>query len=134
MKTIIRIGLLAVMAVGTSVLFSCAPPPVSIEKRISDFVSSLNGDRTDTYTNFDPSSPGSLASKTYWDTLFTASTPPFSYTPNPPNTSNSSAVDITVTGASGPSYSFRFVMANIGTISANWVIEHPQLPPGTTIL
>ena len=125
MKTWMRLGLLAVLAVATIVLFSCAPKPVSITDRISDFVSSLNGDRSDTYTNLDPSiivySLGKPSA--YWDTFFPQSYKQYSFAPNSPDTSNSSAVVVTIQGSSGPPYPCSFAMENIGTLSDNWVIH-----------
>jgi hypothetical protein len=123
-KNWIRLGLLAAVLAATSVLISCGPAPVSIEQRISTFVTSLNGSRTDTYTNIDPASPGySLtANAAYWNTLMTGTTGPYTYPA--PNTSNASSVTVVVTGASGPSHTFLFAFVNIGAISANWVIEH----------
>lgn len=134
MKNRIRIALLIVAATATTLLFSCAPPPISIEQRISDFISSLGGDRTDTYTNLDPSTGAYSLAKpaAFWTTAFGTSKP-YTYSPNPPNTSTASDVPITIyDGLSVNLGTFHFAMVNIGTASDNWVIHDIQLL-GTTI-
>ena len=135
MKTRMRNALLIVAATATTLLFNCALPPVSIEQRISDFVTSLNGDRSDTYTNLDPSiatySLGKPAA--YWDIIGPTTNVPFSYTPNPPVTSNPSDVEITISDNNGVVGLYKFVMVNIGTGSDNWVIHGLQTPPGTVV-
>jgi hypothetical protein len=132
-KTWIRLAVLAALAVAALYLNSCMLNKVSINDRINDFVSSINGNRSDTNRQFDPASSGYLTNATYWNTVFTLSTGPFTNTA--PNTSNPSSVAVTITGASGPAYNFVFSMVNIGAAgSDNWVIQHVQLPPGNQIL
>jgi len=134
MKTMARLGLLAAIAVATSLLISCAPKAVSITDRISDFVSSLNGDCSDTYTNLDPSIPMYNIGKvpSVWTAaLFPPGNKPYLFTPDPPVTSDPSAVDVTINGT-GYSIQYRFVMVDIGTLSENWVIHGLQLFPGPT--
>jgi hypothetical protein len=126
MKTRARIALLAIVGIATIALFSCAPAPVSIEDRISEFVSSLNGDRSDTYTNLDPGTAaygeGKIAS--FWDTAFDVrANAPFTYTPKSPDTSDPSDVEITVNDSAGFVGLYKFVMRNIGDASDNWVIK-----------
>ena len=123
MKSLIRPVLLAAVVVATSIFISCGPPPVSIEDRISSFVNSFNGSRTDTSSNFAPGTPGSRTDATYWNVALTASTPPYTFTPNPPDTSNPSSVSITVNGM-GASYPWHLSLVNNGTLSANWQISH----------
>ena len=133
MKVSMRIPLLVVAAAAALLLFSCADKPVSIEDRIADFFTSLNGDRSDTYTNLDPSTAAYSLTKpaSFWDTPFAVATKPYSYTPNPPSTSTPSDVQITVVDSSGPTTLYRFVMVNIGKASDNWVINDIQTPPGS---
>jgi hypothetical protein len=137
MKTRKRIALLIVAAIATTLLFSCAPKSVSIEERISDFFTSLNGDRTDTYTNLDPSTAAYSTGRAagFWTLPFGAqAAAPFTYSPNPPVTTDPSNVVLTVSDNGGiiaPDY--KFVMVNIGSGSDNWVISDIQHPAGATI-
>jgi hypothetical protein len=133
MKNRIRIALLIVAAIATTLLFSCAPPAVSIEQRISDFITSLNGDRTDTYTNLDPSTAAYSTTKPsgFWDTTFPGAKIPYSYSPNPPSTTTPTDVEITIYDKSAVTMGvFQFVMVNIGDKSDNWVIHDLMTPPG----
>jgi hypothetical protein len=131
-KTRMRIAFLIVAATATTLLFSCAPKPVSIEDRISDFVTSLNGDRTDTYTNLDPSTAAYSTTKdpAFWDTHFDKTKKPFTYSPNPPSTSVPTDVEITITDSTTIGIVYQFVMVNIGDKSDNWVISDLKTPPG----
>jgi hypothetical protein len=137
MKARMRIPLLLVAAAATVVLFSCAPKAVSIDDRIADFFTSLNGDRTDTYTNLDPSSAAYATARAagYWTSPFgPQSAAPFTYTPNPPVTTDPSNIVLTVSDSSGLlSPDYKFVMVNIGSGSDNWVISDIQHPAGATI-
>jgi hypothetical protein len=87
------------------------------------FVNSFNGSRTDTSSNFAPGTPGSITDATYWNAALIATTPPYTFTPNPPDTSNPSSVAITVNGTGG-SYSWHLSLVNNGALSANWQITH----------
>jgi len=131
-----RIALLFVAATATILLFSCGAKSTSIEERISDFVTSLNGNRSDTHTNLDPSTAAySTADATFWNnSIFGPSTNgPFTYAPNPPNTTTPSDVEITISDNIGPVGLFKFVMVNIGSSSDNWVINDIQRIPGGTL-
>ncbi len=88
------------------------------------FVNSFNGDRSDTSSNFAPATLGSVTDSTYWNTALTGTSAPYSFTPNPPNTSNPASVTITVSGTGGtfPAWTLSFV--NTGTLSDNWKIDH----------
>jgi hypothetical protein len=135
MRTGIRIALLAIVGIATIALFSCAPAPVSIEDRISEFVGSLDGDRSDTYKNLDPSTAAyGLVDVDFWDTEFGDRTnAPYSYTPKSPDTSDPSDVEINISDKSGPlggGDPYQFVMRNIGDASDNWVIKDIRLPAG----
>lgn len=130
--TLKRLVLLALVVATAGVLATCNLTPVSIADRIQSFVASLNGDRSDTHKNFEIATAGYLTDSTYWNILLTGSTPPYSYPA--PNTSNPSAVLVTITGATGPSYNFKLIMVNTGTVSENWMIQHLEFPPGTQIL
>ncbi len=135
MKASMRIPLLLVAAAATVVLFSCAPKAESIDERIADFFTSLNGDRIDTYTNLDPSTAAYSTGKPagFWDIPFGLKTAaPFTYTPNPPVTTDPSNIVLTVSengGTINPDY--KFVMVNIGSSADNWVMSDIQHP--TTI-
>jgi len=132
MKTSIRIPLLIVAATATILLFGCAAKSTSIDERIADFFTSLAGDRTDTYTNLDPSTSAYSLAKpsTFWDTPFPVASKPYTYSNL--NTTPSSDVTMTISdnvGAMGIG-PYHFVMVNIGTSSDNWVISDIQAPPG----
>ena len=133
MKTKIRIALLIVAAIAATLLFSCAPPAVSIDERISDFITSLNGDRTDTYTNLDPSTAAYSTTKSagFWNTTVFSATKPYTYSPTSPSESTPTDVEITIYDSSAVSLGvFQFVMVNIGDKSDNWVIHDLMTPPG----
>lgn len=136
MKTM-RIPLLVVATAATMLLFSCAEKAVSIEERIADFFTSLNGDRTDTYTNLNPGTTAYTTGKPagFWDIPFGLKTAdPFTYSPNPPVTTDPLNIVLTVSDNVGvlvPDY--KFVMVNIGSSSDNWVISDIQHPAGTSI-
>jgi hypothetical protein len=132
MRTGIRIALLAIVGIATIALFSCAPAPVSIEDRISEFVGSLDGDRSDTYKNLDPSTAAyGLVNAAFWDTEFGDKTnAPYSYTLKSPDTSNASDVEIAISDNSVPLGIYQFVMRNTGDASDNWVIKDIRTPPG----
>ena len=74
MKTTLRILLLALLALATTLILSCGPPPVSINDRINMFVTSLNGNRSDTYTNCDPNAStdynAAARISTFWSSPF----------------------------------------------------------------
>jgi hypothetical protein len=131
MKISIRTVLFAALVVATSILVSCAPPPVSIADRISSFVNSFNGSRTDTSSNFAPGTLGSITDATYWNVILTSTDPaPYSFTPNPPDTSNSSSVQITISGQ-GPGFlTWHLSFVNTGTISQDWKISDIAELPG----
>ena len=134
MKASIRIPLLVVAAALALLLLSCANKSVSIDDRIADFITSLNGDRSDTYTNFDPSTVAyaTAKSKTFWDTstVFLTDKP---YTYGTPNILSSSDVEFHIFNNTATDLGlFQFVMVNIGTSSDNWVISNIKVtPPGT---
>jgi hypothetical protein len=118
--TWMRLGLLAVLVVAAIYLNSCnLTKPISITDRITDFVTSLNGDRSDTFSNLDPSVVVYTLGKPaiYWATFFPVG-PTYSFAPNPPNTSSTSAVSVTINGTA-----CVFNMVNTGSTSDNWVIH-----------
>ncbi|MGD0724192.1 MAG: hypothetical protein ABSB63_01365 [Spirochaetia bacterium] len=130
METRKRIALLIVAATATMLLFSCALKSTSIDERISDFFTSLNGDRTDTYTNLDPSTAAYSLAKPFgfWDTPFPVGSEPYTYSGL--NTTPSSDVTMTISDKTSSMGVYHFVMVNIGTTSDNWVISDIQAPPG----
>ncbi len=133
MKTRIRITLLIIAAITMTFLFSCSLAPVSIEDRIKDFVDSLNGDRSDTYKNLDPSTAAYSTTKpaSFWETQFPDAQKPYTYSPNPPNTSTPTDVEVHIYDKSAVDMGlFQFVMVDVGTVSENWVINDLQTPPG----
>jgi len=124
MKTTSRILLFALLALATELILSCAPPPVTIDDRLASFVTSLNGNRSDTYTNCDPNSSNYAAAKSpsVWDGYFAPGSEPFSIVPGY-STSNPAAVVVTLNGAGSfyGTYTFGFVNSpNMG--SDNWLI------------
>ena len=127
MKRYFRTVLLAVIGLMVLLLATCMLPSVSISDRISMFVDSLNSDRSSTYKNLDPAIPAySGSSPAYWDSLFAPADEPFSFSPNPPNTSNSSDVEVTILGGNGYSTLHKFIMVNVGTGSDDWRIHGLQ--------
>jgi hypothetical protein len=125
MWTKLRIVLFTLLALATAVILSCAPPPVSIDDRLASFITSLNGNRSDTYTNCDPNAGNYGASKTpnYWDTAFNPPGATFSLVPGY-NTNNPSSVVITINknGAFYDTDTFNMVNdKNAG--SDNWLIH-----------
>jgi hypothetical protein len=136
MRTWMRITALAVIAIATVVLFSCSTNPVSIVDRLNDFISSLNGDRTNTYTNLDSSTSAYSLAKpaSWWDTPFPVASETYS-SPTTPVMTNPADVEITINGTGGFTHLYKFVMVNAGTTSDNWVINDIQVMSGvfTTI-
>jgi hypothetical protein len=130
MKTRMRITLLIIAAITMTFLFSCSLSPVSIEDRIKDFMDSLNGDRSDTYKNLDPSTAAYSTAKpaSFWDTPFAELNRPYSYSGL--NTSAPSDVTATINDKSVSMGVYHFVMVDVGTVSENWVIKDIQIPPG----
>ncbi len=131
MKTRIRIALLVAAAMAMTFLFSCSLSPTSIKDRLSDFFSTLNGDRSETHKDLDPAiSAYSTADATFWEIHFPAADKPYTYTS--PDTSTPSDVTTTITSNAG-SNPWHFEMVNIGSSSDNWVI-HQITGPGGAIL
>lgn len=133
MKTILRITALGLLAAATALILSCAPAPVSISDTIGSFVSSLNGDRTDTYRYTSSSATDFAAGKdpTVWNALFDPAKAPYSYSSL--NDSNSSAVTITLTSGNGP-FTYTFGMVNDkNNGSDNWLIKKIIDPTSKTI-
>ncbi len=127
MKTGLRIFLFIVIGVFAIILSTCSLSSVSISDRISSFVSSLNGDRTNTYQNLDPSIAiyGPAATPSYWNTNFDPLDKPFSFSPNPPNTSNAADVEVNILGNNGYNELWKFSMSNVGTAgSDDWRIHN----------
>lgn len=133
MKARTRFILLGLVAAALAFLWSCSglTSPVSIEERITEFVTSLNGDRTDTYTNLDPSTAAYGATKdaAWWDAPFATADEPFSFSPDPPVTTDPTDVEVTISGG-GIGKLYKFVMVNTGTITDDWVINDIQLSTG----
>jgi hypothetical protein len=126
MKRTLRIFLLSLVGFAALVIFSCKPAPITIADTISSFVSSLNGNRSDTYKSFDPglgSTYAALATPTYWAVAFPTVSIPYSFSPNPPNTSISTDVEVTISGGSGFAVLYKLSMTDTGTISENWLIH-----------
>jgi hypothetical protein len=123
MRTTLRLLLLALLALATALILSCGPPPVSINDRISDFATSLNGNRSDTYTDCDPSSTDYGPSKTpnFWNGAFPTAGGPYSITNV---NSYGSTATMTINNGSGPLGTYTFVMVNSPNMgSDNWLIH-----------
>lgn len=132
MKTTSRILLFALLALATELILSCAPPPVTIDDRVSMFITSLNGSRTDTYTNCDPNASQYAAAKaaSFWNALFAQPGP---YSAAGVNTSNSAAVTLTIYW-SGGSGAYTFAMVNDRSAgSDNWLISKITDPSPTVV-
>lgn len=123
MRKTLRILLLTLIAFATALILSCGPPPVSIDDRVNMFIKSLNGNRSDTYTNTDTNATFYAAARVsaFWDALFLPVGEPYSVTNL--NTSNSSAVTMTINSGLGP-LAYTFVMVNSKNMgSDNWLIS-----------
>jgi hypothetical protein len=126
MRKWIKLSGFAAIAVVALVFFSCGgETPVTIEQRISDFVTSLNGDRTDTYKNLDTSIAAyqAAATPTYWDTLFGTADKPYAVDTSALDKSDVTKIPVTITGANGFSKAYQFYMVNSGTLAEVWVIH-----------
>lgn len=135
MKSTIRIVAIGIVSAITLLFFSCALAPMSIKDRINQFMSDINSNQSKVYKNLDPDSPNYNAAKpaAFWDDYFEIGLDdPFTYTPNPPDTSDPHDVEITINGNSGSLGNFQFDMKNIGDVSDNWVIEDIKTPWGGT--
>lgn len=87
------------------------------------FVTSLNGNRSDTYTNCDPNATDYNAAKAagFWNGLF-AQAGPNSATGL--NSSDSAAVTVTINYGAGSYGVYTFAMVNSPTMgSDNWLIS-----------
>ena len=132
MKTTLRITALALVAAATVMVLSCAPAPVSISDTVSSFITSLNGNRSDTYKNTSTSATAYVAARisTFWDLPFPPGMKPYSYSSL--NDSNPSAVTLTITG-NGVSGSYTYMMSNDKNMgSDDWLIKQIT-GPGSTV-
>ena len=132
MKTTLRITALALVAAATVMVLSCAPAPVSISDTVSSFITSLNGNRSDTYKNTSTSATAYAAARisTFWDLPFTPLGKPYSYSGL--NDSNPAAVTLTIT-ANGLSTAWTFMLVNDKNMdSDDWLIKQIT-GPGSTV-
>ncbi len=132
MKTALRIFGLVSFAMLPLLLETCMLASVSINDRISLFVSSLNSDRSTTNENLDPQivapTPGG------WDSFFGTSFEPYAYSPDPPTTYSSSDAETVITGSGGSHwgpYLYKFVMVNVGTTAEDWRIHSLWISNGS---
>ena len=134
MKTRLSIISPAVVALAALAFFGCTELlPVSITGRISSFVDSLNGSRSDTYANLDPSTAAYTGTQlaSWWDSPFGVADEPYTYTPASPDTTTPTDVEVTIKGANGFSKLYKFVMVNVGTVVDSWLISDIQVSTGT---
>ena len=132
MKTTLRITALALVAAATALVLSCALTPVSISDTVSSFITSLNGNRSDTYKNTSISATDYAAARTstFWDVVFPTAMKPYSYSGL--NDSDPSAVTLTITGNGIPG-AYTFVMVNDKNLgSDNWLIKE-IIGPGSVV-
>jgi hypothetical protein len=97
---------------------SCSLLGTSIDTRINQFVSSLNGDRTQTYKQLVPNSGPYNANNgitTLWDIQFPSADGPFSFTyiSSSPYNANDTEVTINFPGAS-LTKQYKFVLQQVG--------------------
>ncbi len=126
MRKWMRIGGFAALAAVALVFLSClTETPVSIATRISDFVTSLNGDRTDTYKNLNSSIAAyqAAATPTYWDTHFATTDEPFSVDTSALNISDPTDVLATISYGGGLNKQYKFNMINTGVTAEVWYID-----------
>ena len=133
MKARIRIALLIVASITTTFLFSCSLSSTSIEDRLKDFFSTLNGDRSKTHKDLDPNIAAySTADAGFWEGHFPAANEPYTYTA--PNTSPTSDVTTTISDNTVPLGLWHFNMVDIGSSgSENWVIHDITGPAGSIL-
>ena len=132
MKTIRWIALPILALAAMTLFFGCSLSSTSIKDRINDFFDSLNGaDRSGTYKNLQPgTSAYSLADNGFWHIAFPEGNEPYSYASL--DTTNASAVTMTINDTAGFYGAYTFVMVNIGSSSSeNWVISDIQTAGGT---
>lgn len=139
MKARTIIGFVALALVLALALSGCMFGPLTIEGRISKFISDLNTtDRLNVYQNFSPTETadyGSIGSGFYWETPFPsgADTDP-EYAAVVTDSTNPLAVLVTITGPGaflGPK-DFKFVMVGEVTESGgtNWLIHELWIDDG----
>ena len=133
MKAPTRIALLIVAALATTFLFNCSLSSTSITDRLSDFFSTLNGDRSETHKDLDPAIAAySTADAGFWETHFPAGNEPYSYTA--PNTGTPTDVTTTISDKTGTIGLWHFDMVNTGSSSSeNWVIHDIAGPAGSIL-
>ena len=126
MKIALRVTSLLFIASVAVLLSTCSLAAVSISDRISMFIQSLNGDRTDTYKNLDPNLPNPSAfDASYWEIYFPSGQKTFVYTSSN-GTSNPSDVEGYIAGSGYPSTLHKFVMVNVGSGADDWRINSLQ--------
>jgi len=127
-----RFFLLIAIATIVGVLTTCSQQtPTSISDRINMFITSLNGDRTNTWQNLGSSVPNPSAfDANYWNTQFAPADEPFSFS-GTNGTSNPSDVEGNITGTNYPSLLHKFVMENDGSGTDNWKIQSIQHQTGS---
>ena len=127
----LRVIVLALLAAAVVLVVSCGPPPVSISDRIAMFVSDINSNPGNAYTECDPNAGQYNAAKTanFWTSLFRNPT----YTTSGLNDSNSSAVTVTFNGLGGAEF-WTFGMVNNKNMgSDNWLISKVINASGSTV-
>jgi len=132
MRKTLRALLLALLALATTLIFSCSAS-VSISDRLTQFVTSLNGSMTDTYTHTDPNAAwyaAALASS-FWSAAF-LQTRPLAIASM--DTSNPSAVTVQLSSNGTPyTPTYTFVMVNKKELfSDNWLVS--QIVWGSTTI
>lgn len=109
----------AILALLVGIAFvGCSLLGTSIDSRINQFVSSLNGDRTQTYKQLVPNSAPYNANNgitTLWDSQFSSTDGPFSfsYISSSPYDPNDTEVTINFQGAS-TTKQYKFVLQQSG--------------------
>jgi hypothetical protein len=130
MQTKRAFKVLALAAVVVAIVFGCtpAPPPVTIDERIADFITALNTDtRTGIQDNFHPSLTADVVSGailTYdWTVPFPLVGTGTAYSQTNVDKTNSPTIIVTITGpaAFSPPKDLKLLMALEGT--DDWRIQ-----------
>ena len=137
MKTRHFIALGVIVLVMGTFFAGCSLLGTSIDTRIGDFVSSLNGDRTQTYLDLVPNSTIYNANNGVtglWDTHFPTADGTYSSTITSTQPFDPVAgVDVDITpSATGLTKHWRFFLQNTGSMFEDWFISDIQLSNGTT--
>lgn len=128
------VALAVLVVIAGAFIAGCSMLGTSISGRIADFVDSLNGDRTQTYTNLVSGSAAYTANQgqtALWDTHFPVSDGTYTatITSATPYDATGVLVDITPSGT-GIAKHCEFVLTNTGSFYEDYYISDIQVLTG----